>query len=569
MTAFLEDPRLRQRWNQISQNAEAVTENAAAGIWTFQHRYITPCLGSISGAVDSCTGVCLGDRDERARRQRELARGAHRTRAEYSFDFYDDWYDDYYGSGLGESGDGGADGSGGGGGGIFSRGFFSTWAGSSRAEDWDRLLAGSGAEGSGEGDEGGGGDGGGHHTVDSQPRPRRSMSYGTGGVLRRTTDGADHRDSTIIPSTAPLGFLGRLPFKIGGTLRYKPSAANLREHPAGGGRDGHDMATRDEHQPLLGGTDGDHGEQEWQSTLAAVAAGTGSGLGDGTSKAIRVTTTTEEAAALMRKRSGTTGSGDTSDSFRSRGDLFASDEEGDEDAVPLDDEFAVALDRVDDRSSGRTRFSSSSSTAGAAATTLNIRRKGKRRADTATSGRSAMSRSVSYTTISGISGISGGGTSSQNSPAASIRPRISTTSLSPRGGGTTAAQERLTEEVDAEHDASDHEAEADEDVVERLQREEARAAQEEDAEVERKRRAAVQLARERGLVADVGGETETQTPQTAETVLCSEPKAIQAKTATQDVAAPELEPKDDASSKIGRDGRDEQAFVPARLPHFG
>ena len=50
--AFLEDPRLRQRWNQISHNAETVTESAAEGIWTFQHRYINPCLGAVAQSVD-------------------------------------------------------------------------------------------------------------------------------------------------------------------------------------------------------------------------------------------------------------------------------------------------------------------------------------------------------------------------------------------------------------------------------------------------------------------------------------------------------------------------------------
>ena len=67
-----------------------------------------------------------------------------------------------------------------------------------------------------------------------------------------------------------------------------------------------------------------------------------------------------EPPAKNRKRSGTAGSGDTSDSFRSRGDLFPSDEEGEEDAVPLDDEeFTIALDKVvDDRGSNKTRSSS-------------------------------------------------------------------------------------------------------------------------------------------------------------------------------------------------------------------
>ena len=60
-----------------------------------------------------------------------------------------------------------------------------------------------------------------------------------------------------------------------------------------------------------------------------------------------------------RERSNTTGSGETSDSFRSRGDLFPSD--GEDDAVPLDDEFAMNLTTTrggpDDRSSGTTRSS--------------------------------------------------------------------------------------------------------------------------------------------------------------------------------------------------------------------
>ncbi|MBE3112496.1 MAG: hypothetical protein IMZ46_18635, partial [Acidobacteria bacterium] len=86
--AFLEDPRLRQRWNHISQSAEAATENAAAGLWSFQHGYINPCLASLAGSLDGCTALCLGDREERARRRRE------RGHAEYNFDFYDDWYEE-------------------------------------------------------------------------------------------------------------------------------------------------------------------------------------------------------------------------------------------------------------------------------------------------------------------------------------------------------------------------------------------------------------------------------------------------------------------------------------------
>ncbi|GAP90570.1 hypothetical protein SAMD00023353_5000600 [Rosellinia necatrix] len=285
MTTFLEDPRLRQRWNQISQTTETVTENAAAGIWSFGHTYVTPCFGSIASALDSCTALCLGDHEERARRARERRRA--RGAAEFSFDFYDDWDEEF---------------------GDQNGGLLGGW----RAEDWDRLVAGSGKRKSQAAE------------VHEQPRTRaRGMSYGTRGARRRASV---HEDPTIIPSTAPLGFLGRLPFKIGGTLRYKPSAANLQEHP---GSMKH--AGEAEREPLLGaGSNGD-----------------------------------EHPAGLptqTRKRSGTAGSGDTSDSFRSRGDLFPSDEEGEEDAVPLDDEFTIALDH-DDRSSSRTKSSKGKGTA--------------------------------------------------------------------------------------------------------------------------------------------------------------------------------------------------------------
>ncbi|PNY28710.1 Uncharacterized protein TCAP_01367 [Tolypocladium capitatum] len=269
--AFLEDPRLRQRWNQIAHDAEAVTENAAAGIWSFQHNYINPCFGSIADSVEQCTTVCLGDPEERLRRRRERERT--RGRAEYSFDFYDDWYEEEQGGGL-----------------------LGNWGG----EDWDRLLAGTGSQRKHVGGE-----------TTEQPSRKRGMSYGTRGTRRKTSE----QDPTIIPSTQPIGFLSKLPWKMGGTLRYKPSAADLQDHP---GRHGDA-----ESEPLLGSDESsDYGE-------------------------LRV----------PRKRSGTTGSGDTSDSYRSRGDLFPSDGEGDEDAVPLDDDVTYDMIRKDDRSSGKTRRS--------------------------------------------------------------------------------------------------------------------------------------------------------------------------------------------------------------------
>lgn len=269
--AFFEDPRLRQRWNQIAQDAEAATENAAATIWSFQHDYINPCFGWLSGATEHCTSLCFGDAEERRRRRRERERARHH--ADFGFDFYDDWYEEEQ----------------------RSRSLLSTWGG----DDWDRLLAGSGSQRKQAGDD----------MATEQPRRKRGMSYGTRGHRRKTGEA----DPTIIPSTQPIGFLSRLPWRVGGTLRYKPSAADLQDR---GGK--HDEAEA-EAEPLLPSSGSpDHSQRR-----------------------------------LGRQRSGTTGSGDTSDSYRSRGDLFPSDGEGDEDAVPLDDEITYAMMPKDDRSSGK------------------------------------------------------------------------------------------------------------------------------------------------------------------------------------------------------------------------
>ncbi|KAI0205146.1 hypothetical protein F4808DRAFT_410645 [Astrocystis sublimbata] len=435
MTTFLEDPRLRQRWNQISQTTETVTENAAAGIWSFGHSYITPCLGSVTSALDSCTSVCLGDHEDRARRARERQRA--RGAAEFSFDFYDDWDEEF---------------------GEQDGGMLGGW----RAEEWDRLVAGSGKR-KGQTAE-----------INEQPRTRaRGMSYGTRGNRRR---GSDHEDPTIIPSTAPLGFLGRLPFKIGGTLRYKPSAANLKEHP---GSMKH--AGEGEREPLLGTNDDDvpHADVPTQ----------------------------------FRKRSDTATSGDTSDSYRSRHDLFPSDEEGEEDAVPLDDEFTITLDH-DDRSSSRTKSS-----------------KGKRRANY------KISRSESGATIDSIrpSSISLGRDSSSNLPSPVLMPARS---------------------------------------LEDLQREELRLEMEEDEAIEKKRHAAANMALRRGLSRE-------------NLRIESVPEAKSEIVAVDSILVPNSAILDDVSDDDDEAGDDEiispaeahtpvplaspgsqDAFIPARLPHF-
>lgn len=460
--AFLEDPRLRQRWNQISHNAETVTESAAEGIWTFQHRYIHPCLGFFVESIEACTAPCCGHPEERARRAR-----ARDHRAEYTFDFYDDWDDDDevlargYGSGL--------------------LGGWGSGGGSSRGEDWDRLIGGSGvgtrkASLSAE--------------VADQPRRKRGMSYGTRGVRRKTNE---EEDPTIIPSTAPLGFLGRLPWKIGGTLRYKPSTAFLQDHPGA-------TSHPDENLPLL---DSD-GDEDFHAHVTA----------------------------HTRQRSGTSGSGDTSDSFRSRGDLFPSDGEGEEDAVPLDDEFAMALNRVDDRASNRTRSS-----------------KGKTPAE-----EQEMSWHTGPETTTALS---------SRTSKSSLRARKSSF-------GSIQHLEGPLQPVISQS-------------LEDLQREEEEAGMREDEEVARKREAAAQLARRRGLSASDNfntGESESR----AKSAMLSmgeipppqipqqEYKQVQ-DTEPDQTTLPETQNPQGQLHKTKPQDEDkaqqtEDDFVPARLPSF-
>ncbi|KAK4195797.1 hypothetical protein QBC40DRAFT_288424 [Triangularia verruculosa] len=308
------------------------------------------------------------------------------------------------------------------------------------------------------------------------------MSYGTRGIRRKGTGLVnEEEDPNVIPRTAPLGFLARLPFKIVGSLRYKPSAANLREHPGRG--------YGEEQRPLLGAHEEEH---------------------DGKRRRKR-----GGEDSSTRTRSNTTESGDTSSSYRSRGDLFPSDGEGDEDAVPLDEnEFTVALDRVgvDDRSSNRTRSS-----------------KGKRPADR--DSKKGLSRTVSRTTLG----------SAHTPDSASPFPEYTDNDAVPLSIPS----------------------------MEELQQEEERAKREEDDEIERRRRAASQLAVKRGLSVDdyqsespysIGepspeeeGEEEAKIPPVEEPqesqqepeLLPTEPKKI------QEVEPPAVQ------------------FVPARLPNFG
>ncbi|KAH8596946.1 hypothetical protein B0O99DRAFT_509302 [Bisporella sp. PMI_857] len=430
MAPLLEDPRFRQTWNQFSQNAESATETAAAGIWTFQHKYINPCFGSIASGLEQCTGHCFPDREERARRARE--RGRTRGRAELSFDFYDDWDEDD---------------------GLESRGLLGGWGN----DELDRLLAGSGSH-SGPSD-----------AIGQAPRRKRGMSYGTRG-RKKTLE----PDPTVIPSTSALGFLGRLPFKLGGTLRYKPSAADLQDHPG----QIHTGFPDEEGEALLQGEDDE----------------------------------SPPTKGHTRSRSDTASSGETTDSFRSRGDLFPSD--GEDDAVPLDDEFAMALERrmtnagLDDHSSGKTKSS-----------------KGKRPMGS----KNVSSRNVSRGTQSTHSRPSigerraGSGTSLPHVPDSASPNTIKTLSLTD------------------------------------LQHEEERIRLEEDAEVERKREAALRLAKERGLSA-------SEAPHEAVRETKVDSLGIE-NIPTPRTQSDHSEVVQDLPAKTPDIGSRED-FVPARLPHF-
>lgn len=394
-------------------------------------------------------------------RERERARG----RAEYSFDFYDDWDTDIANSNSG--------------GGLLGWG----------NDELDRLLAGSGS----------------HSHVQDQPSGRnRKMSYGTRAPKRKgTIDGLP--DPTIIPSTSKIGFLQRLPFKFGGTLRYKPSAADLQDNP---GAHRAEMGNDDEVEPLIEESQSDNEE--------------------------------EQAFDLGRKRprSNTTGSGATSDSFRSRGDLFPSD--GEDDAVPLSDEFAINLTTTrsgpDDRSSGTTRSS-----------------KGKIPGDVLSRTRSRTSQSSSRS-LAALSPLG------QPSP---LGPQRSNRSTSDSELKLVPSMSDLTEE-------------------------EERVRKEEEDGLRMKRETASRLAVKRGLsvsgphaTSESGSVAQKETMRTTSPVCqsTSHPTSIRSKAKSNpDASAEEMQPSNSASrptlqptadhTSSATDAPDKGSFVPARLPHF-
>ncbi|KAK5064217.1 hypothetical protein LTR84_000050 [Exophiala bonariae] len=252
----MNNPEFRQTLHNLSHNLESANQTAQENIYTFTQLYIDPCLSGVKSCLYDCTAPCFPNREGSLRRRRGRSRG----RAEYSFDFYSAWEDEE------EANENTL-----------------RWG----DDELDSLLAGRGS-------------------ASEQPKRQRAMSYGSRGRRKPTTLHPEPEvDPTIIPGSSYLGFLERLPWKIGSrTLRYKPSAADLQEHPGA-------VRVKDgAAEPLLEENEDD--TEVWRK-------------GHG------------------RQRSDTTTSRSTTNSLSSRGDLIMSDEE--DDAVPLDDEFAVALSR--------------------------------------------------------------------------------------------------------------------------------------------------------------------------------------------------------------------------------
>jgi hypothetical protein len=373
------DPRWNRTLQNITDTVEHANESAQEGLYSFAHAYVNPCLSSLTQCANACTAPCFPSHNDR-----------RRHRAEQSFDFYDDWDEDEDDGLLG-------------------------WG----HDNLDRLWGATT-----------------NYGTTSQPARARAMSYGS-RTRNRTRDPRFTRprrksaapphdggpDPTIIPGSSYFGFLGRLPFKLGGkVLRYKPSAADLTEHPGQARRGYDDGPGGDEAQPLIEDSDEDAEPRH-----------------------------AHDSKTHGRKRSQTSASGHTTDSLSSRGDIFPSEDELD-DAVPLDDEFAVALER---RTTGQWHDDASS---------------GKR-----------MVRSAS----------------TSKRPSAS---RVSTRSASSRN---TQDPGRTSQEASIKRLPSGPTDEAP--TLTDFKQEEEQLRLQEEAEVERKREEAQQLAIRRGLAADKRG----------------------------------------------------------------
>nr|POE63564.1 hypothetical protein CFP56_04467 [Quercus suber] len=276
-------------------------------------------------------------------------------------------------------------------------------------DEFDRLLAGSGGYGT---------------VTQTQPGRQKGMKYPK--ARRKSAGVVAEEDATLISEPS---FFSKL---LGGkTSRYRPSAAGLQEHP-GARRLGRD---RSEGDALL--------EQ----------SGGGESGGRGGRNAHR------------RNRSNTAASGETTDSFSSRGDIFPSDEE--DDAVPLDDEFAMVLER-------RNTQSGPDTDSGSPSVHLSDRRREKRP--------SAGSRKSTRHTES-----------TRSSRSASV-PRT-------RRRRSSGSRYNVAEEAEVvDGKPEDLQAAVSVPTLGELKQEEHDAEREEEAALERKRMDAQRLAKEKGLV---------------------------------------------------------------------
>jgi len=183
------DPRIRQNLDRISTSLESAADNARTGCFTFTKSYLEPCFSAI---IDGCA-TCV----PQARNHSHHHHHRHRApqRSEFPFAFYD--YDDYDSDSDERA----------------SRGFLA-WG----TDELDRLLAGSGSQ--------------------SPTTRNERMFYGAvndppgpSGLRRKGIHpGGVGPDPTVIPGTSMFGFLSTFGFR-GKGMRYKPSAANLQEHP--------------------------------------------------------------------------------------------------------------------------------------------------------------------------------------------------------------------------------------------------------------------------------------------------------------------------------------------------
>jgi len=256
--------------------------------------------------------------------------------------------------------------------------------------------------------------------VDGQPGRQGGMNYGSQDGVERQRGKQSYKagtDPTMIPQSSYFGFLNKLPFKTAAKgLKYKPSAADLRTVRRGAKA---------------------NGQADIQEEEEAASDG--------------------HTRRTGRGRSGTAGSGNsgrTLDSYSSRGDIFPSDDEEYGDAVPIDDEFAMALERratSDDNSSHkRPPYSRGSTTAKSS-------RSGKRRSQ----------------------------------------------------ASSTKSSSSLADLPESEVIVDDAP------ILQELEQEEQRVKDEEEQEIETRRGAAQKLARERGLSIANGGSTEVSSISSA------------------------------------------------------